>query len=111
MRLSEFIERKVDDIVDEWAEFAQTNIPPARELSPDALRDHAKVLLLHIADDLDTRQSGEEQHQKSRGRRPGNAPQVTKTARQDAKSRFSEGIYLNEMLVEFRAMRASVMRR
>lgn len=111
MNLSEFIERNVDAIVDEWAEFARTSLPPARGLSPEELRDHARLLLQHIADDIDRPQSDEDQHEKSRGNRPGNAPEVTETARQDADQRFRQGFSLNEMVAEYRALRASVVRR
>lgn len=57
MRLSEFIEREIDHMADEWAEYAWTSIPAARNLSPDQLRDHGRQPLLHIADDTDTLRS------------------------------------------------------
>jgi signal transduction histidine kinase len=111
VNLSEFIERNVDAIVGEWAQFAQQNLPPARDLSPDELCDHAKQLLMDIADDMDTFQSPEDQHLKSRGARPGNAPDVTRTARADAEQRFRQGFSLSDVVAEYRALRASVVRR
>lgn len=109
--LAGFIRRNVDEIVEEWAEFAQTNLPPARDLPPEDLRGAAKVLLRAIAQDMDSAQSGGEQHQKSRGNRPENAPKLTQMARRDADQRFRQGFSLNEMLAEYRALRASVLRR
>lgn len=108
---SEFIRSVLDDIVDEWAEFARTQIPEARDLSPEDLRDHAKLLLQSMADDMETPQTGGEQHEKSRGNRPGNAPRVTEAARKDADQRFRQGFSLNAMVAEYRALRASVIRR
>lgn len=109
--LAGFIRRTVDEIVDEWAEFAHANVPPARDLPPGDLRGAAKVLLQAVADDMDTSQSGGEQRDKSRGHRPENAPKLTYTARRDADQRFRQGFSLNEMLAEYRALRASVLRR
>lgn len=111
MTLSEFIEREVDRIVDEWAEFAQTRLPAARELSARALRNDARELLLHIADEMEGEQSGEEQRLTARGQRPDHAPQITATAQQHALSRFNEGFSVNELVAEYRALRASVVRR
>lgn len=111
MTLSDFIEREIEAIVDEWSAFAKTSLPPARELSPEELRDHAELLLRHAASDMRTPQSGGEQHEKSRGNRPGNAPELTRMARADAEQRFRQGFSLNEMLAEYRALRASVVRR
>ena len=111
MRLSEFIRQELDPIVAEWSEFAKTCIPPARDLSLEDLSDHAKALLQHVADDMEQPQSGQEQHDKSRGNRPENAPRVTEMARKDAEQRFRQGFSLNEMFSEHRALRATVIRR
>lgn len=46
MTLSQFISQEIDAIVEEWAEFARENLPPARALAPQELRDHARKLLL-----------------------------------------------------------------
>lgn len=111
MKLTEFVERNVDAIVDERAEFAQANLRPARDLPAGDLRDHAKHLLLRIADDMDTPQKAQDQHEKSRGGRPGNSPDVTSTARADAEQRLRNGFSLNDLVAEYRALRASVVRR
>ncbi|AKJ29260.1 sensor histidine kinase [Caldimonas brevitalea] len=111
MSLSDLIQSHVDAIVDEWAEFAKTNLPTARELAPEELRDHAKLLLQHVASDIRAPQSDSEQHEKSRGNRPSNAPELTATARADAEQRFRQGFTLKEVVAEYRALRASVVRR
>lgn len=111
MRLSDFIERNIDAIVDEWAEFAQSCLPPAKDLSDEALRDHAKWLLQHMAVDIEQPQSGEQKHKKSRGNQPENAPDLTVAAKADAEQRLRQGFSLAEVLAEYRALRASVTRR
>lgn len=111
MTLSQFISQEIDAIVEEWAEFARENLPPARTLAPQELRDHARKLLLHVAEDMDSPQNSHDRHEKSRGNRPGNAPGITDTARQDAQQRFEQGFALNEVVAEYRALRASVVRR
>ncbi|HYF58588.1 MAG TPA: sensor histidine kinase [Burkholderiaceae bacterium] len=110
MTLSEFIERELDRIVDEWAEFARTRIAAARGLSPEALRDGARALLLDVADDIESPQTGRAQREKSRGDRPDNAAPVTGKARGHASDRLAQGFTLDELVAEYRALRASVVR-
>jgi hypothetical protein len=109
--LPEFIEREIDHLVSEWVRFAAAELPSARRLSPDALRDGARALLLDIADDMDTPQSGGESRDKSRGLRPRNSPEVTRRAHEHARHRYDSGFALTELVSEFRALRASVVRR
>lgn len=111
MTLAELIEQDVDDVVSEWEQFARTSIPPARDLSPEELRDHARLLLLAVAADLQTVQGGADQHDKSRGELPENSPRITETAHQHARNRFDQQFTLDQMLSEVRALRASVLRR
>ena len=111
MTLAELIRREVDDIVREWEQFARTSIPPAEHLSPTELRDHARLLLLAVATDLQTPQDDADKHDKSRGDLPNNSPEITKTAHVHAQHRFEQRFTLDQMLSEIRALRASVLRR
>ena len=111
MKLAELIARDVDDIVAEWEQFARTAIPPAVDLSPEELRDHARVLLLAVATDLRKAQDEADQHDKSRGDLPNNSPEITQTAQLHAQHRFVQRFTLDQMLSEIRALRASVLRR
>ena len=111
MTLAQLIQREIDNIVGEWEQFARTSIPPAQDLSPEELRDHARLLLLAVAADLQTAQDSEDQHDKSRGNLPGNSPQITEMARAHAQHRFEQRFTLDQMLSEIRALRASVLRR
>lgn len=110
MSLAAFIRNEIDSIVESWEEFARSRLPSARGLSSQALQDHAKILLFSIADDIESEQADAEQQAKSRGERPGNAPAITSSARDHAHHRFEEGFTLDEMVAEYRALRASVQR-
>lgn len=52
MLISEFIRNQVEEIVDEWVEFARARLSPAHGFTREELADHAKVLLLAIAADV-----------------------------------------------------------
>ncbi|WP_035970864.1 sensor histidine kinase [Caballeronia grimmiae] len=102
---------EVDAIVDEFAEFARSHLRSASRLSEHELRDTAAELLNHIAEDMDARQSELERSSKSRGDSPLNAPSLVGDAQSHAQGRLAESFSLNEMVSEYRALRASVMRR
>lgn len=111
MKLHEVIERDIDAIVQEWVEFAKTRLPAAEASSPQALADHARVLLRSFAADLKQTQEHADRHQKSRGNLPQNSPTITRIAREHATDRFVQGFTLDQVVAEFRALRASVIRR
>jgi signal transduction histidine kinase len=111
MNISDFIENEVGSIVEEWVQFARTRVPASQALTREELADHAKVLLLALAADIRNVQGAQEKHDKSRGNVPGNAPPVTRAARDHAMQRFDQGFSLNHLVSEFRALRASVIRR
>lgn len=111
MYIGEFIQQQVGPIVEEWVQFARTRLPPAHGFTREELADHAKVLLLAIAEDVGHRQGAEATHEKSLGNKPGNAPDVTRVARGHASQRFEQGFSFDDLVSEFRALRASVIRR
>lgn len=111
MKIGEFIKHHVTSIVDEWVEFAQTRLPSAHGFTREELADHAKVLLVAIADDVGRSQGAQATHEKSLGHKPGNAPEITRIAHDHAAQRFEQGFSLDHLVSEFRALRASVIRR
>ncbi len=111
MNLAEYIQQEINPLVEEWEAFARTSIPPARMLSVEELSDHARVLLLAVVADMQGAQAKQAKHDKSRGDLPNNSPKVTETAHGHAQHRFDQGFSLNEMVSEYRALRASVLRR
>lgn len=108
--MSEFIHDHIEPILIEWEKFAGTLLPAAKGLGPEALRDSAREILVTICEEMSTRQSDAEQAEKSRGNRPGHAPDVTNSAKEHAKDRLDAGFSLDQLVAEYRALRASVIR-
>lgn len=110
MRLADFIDAHVPEILEEWEAFAATRLPAASGMSALELRDHAPQILQAIATDLRASQTAEEQSAKSQGRAPvvANAPQTAAQVHGIARAR--SGFDINQMVSEYRALRATVLR-
>jgi len=109
MTLSQFIAENIDAIVAEWQSFAMTMEPAALTMSAQALRDHAKPILLAIAKDLASEQTVLEQSEKSKGLAPVPWGRETAAATHGALRQVS-GFDVNQLGAEYRALRASVIR-
>ena len=110
MRLADFIEQNTRSILEEWVEFAAANSVPGRLMDLDALRDDALGMLKTIVADLRTPQTGAEQKAKSRGKAD-SAPGAPDTAAEiHGSERAQTGFTIAEMVSEYRALRASVIR-
>lgn len=106
MRLADFIRSEIEPILQGWEEFAKT-ILHAGHMDRTGLRDHARDMLLEIADDLDGPQSELEQAAKSKGCGPkGGAESWAEVHGGD---RQTSGFSVMETVSEFRALRASVV--
>ena len=110
MRLSDFIVQNIEAILSEWEAFAATLLPAATDLSPAALRDHAQEILEAIAKDLTTSQTREAQASKSKGRLPMAEDAPDTAAQTHAVLRARSGFDINQLVAEYRALRASVLR-
>jgi signal transduction histidine kinase len=110
MRLAEFISNNTESILTEWEAFATTLLPAATHLTPLALRDHAPQILEAIVKDITTAQTREQQAEKSRGRAPKawGAPETA--AQTHAVLRAKIGFDIEQLVAEYRALRASVLR-
>ncbi|MCM5682797.1 sensor histidine kinase [Schlegelella sp. S2-27] len=110
MRLADFIDANTQAILAEWDVFASSLLPAAAEMDAATLRDHAEQILHAVAKDLRTSQTRREQSEKSKGRasaRPG----ATETAAQThAVLRAGGGFTIRQLVAEYRALRASVLR-
>ena len=106
--LSAFIQSSHAEIIAEFSAFARMLMPPNSPMTEDELRDHCKDLLTGIAEDLTTEQSPHEQFDKSRGH--GGAHMMRESGRLHADGRLGHGFTLGQVLAEFRALRASVLR-
>ena len=110
MRLADFISQHTETILAEWEAFATTLLPAAAGMTPLALRDHAQQILEAVAADLSTAQTRQEQADKSQGKavRPAGAPETA--AETHAVLRAKSGFSINQLVAEYRALRASVLR-
>ena len=98
----------MDEIIGEFSAFARTLMPANSPMTEEEMRDHCKDLLIAIAEDLDQEQTSDEQSEKSRGR--GRAHRMRESARLHADGRVGHGFTPGQVLAEFRALRASVLR-
>jgi hypothetical protein len=108
LELSEFIDKERLTIVAEWESFARTLLPAADGLNTLALRDHADEILTAIIRDMKSRQTKTEQAEKSKGR--GQAHHLGEMGGIHATLRIEIGFRLGQMVAEYRALRASVLR-
>ena len=110
MRLADFILANREPILAEWEAFARTCKPASDTMNIEALRDHANEMLTVIAADLATAQSRSEQAEKSKGQAQGaDATQLT-AAEEHGVGRAGSGFTVEQMVAEYRALRASVIR-
>ncbi len=101
LQLSGFIHQNMDAIVAQWEAFAQTLLPAAANMTPLALRAHAKPILQAVANDIGSRQAGAQQPDGSSGETAATAHGALRHLR---------GFNLLQLGAEYRALRASVTR-
>jgi signal transduction histidine kinase len=107
MRLSEFILSNLEAILIEWEKFAKT-ILPKEVLDKLALRDEAEHILKTIAEEMETPQTASEQIDKSQGR--GRRQEADTAAERHAGDRLRLGFNQVQLIAEYRALRATVIR-
>src|SRR3954467_5493443 len=107
-RLPMFIREQTEQILSEWETFART-LETDTPMDIAALRDHAKEMLGVVADDLDVPQTMGEQSDKSQGKRDAQLDGRQTAAQQHGAGRALSGFTVEQMVSEFRALRASVL--
>ena len=110
MRLADFIVNRMEAILAEWEAFATTLLPGAGSMTSLALRDHAQSILEAVAKDLTTPQTREAQSEKSKGRVPEVLGAEETAAKTHGLLRATSGFDINQLVAEYRALRASVLR-
>jgi signal transduction histidine kinase len=109
MTLAEFIAANTQEILDEWVKFART-LSSANGLDLEALRDHAQTMLLAVAAQMQTDQTDAQQQSKGRGHVHGDSPDGETAAEAHGDQRYGHGFSLEELVSEYRALRATVIR-
>jgi len=110
MRLAEFILTNTEAILVEWEAFATTLLPAAAGMTSLALRDHAQQILEAVATDIVTSQTRKTQKEKSKGWAPAVQGAPETAAQTHAVLRARSGFDINQLVAEYRALRASVLR-
>ena len=108
MGLADFIRGNQSAIVAEWEAFAATQLPAAGGMTRAALRDHATEILTALATDMDEPQGGHEQAEKSKGRGARHALKAVGGIH--AALRLQNGFDICQLIAEYRALRASILR-
>ncbi|WP_347881601.1 histidine kinase dimerization/phospho-acceptor domain-containing protein [Pseudomonas sp. GD03858] len=108
MRLSDFITQNIELILQAWEDFARTVKTPMPDLDAAGLRNHAEAMLRTVALDMASSQTAREQFEKSRGMQATSS--IETAAQAHAVTRLSAGFTLDQVVAEYRALRASVLR-
>ena len=111
MRLAEFILANLEPILVQWEEFARGTLAGSA-MESLALRDHAEHILRAAARDMGTAQTAAQQSAKSVGRGEAGiaSDRLDTSSDQHALARVESGFDLMEVVSEYRALRASVIR-
>jgi len=111
MRLADFILSNVEPILGEWEIFARS-IGAGNHLDQASLRDHGEQILKATARDMVTSQTAVERTKKSKGDgQTGHSSEALDGASdKHAIDRLGLGFDLIEVMSEYRALRASVLR-
>jgi signal transduction histidine kinase len=109
MTLANFIVANIDAILRDWVEFAGT-LSSGKGLELEALRNHARKMLLAVAAEMVTTQTDQQQQAKSRGEAPVLPEHSDTAAETHGDQRYFQGFRLEELIAEFRALRATVIR-
>jgi len=109
MKLSRFIISHMEEILVEWEAFAKILQPSSGSMSTEALRDHGRQILEQIAIEVDVDESAKQKDEKSKGEAT-HAPKGDSAAGEHGTERQETGFTLRQLISEYRAMRASVLK-
>jgi len=108
MHLADFIRENRARIVVEWEAFAKSLIPASENMNSLSLRDHIEEILSFVIQDIESDQTGFEQIEKSRGEKTKKSEHTA--AQTHAALRLAGGFDISQMISEYRALRASVIK-
>lgn len=111
MRLADFIRSDMENILADWEAFAAAQLPSTASMGALELRDHAEAILKAVAKDIAQPQTPDEQAAKSKGQTPKLSGAAETAAQTHGLLRSRSGFDVNQMIAEYRALRASVLRR
>lgn len=109
MRLARYIRSHLPLIVEEWVDFARTLRPFDSGTDRATLKDAVVAMLRVIANDVETPETPLQQIERSRGRVDAGA-ETPSPAWEHGLERLESGLDINQVVAEFRALRAVVFR-
>lgn len=112
MYLADFILKNIEAILVEWEGFAGS-LSPGTHMTRLALRDDAEGILLATARDMQISQSAAQQASKSKGQGGADSKesdQLDHASKRHGAERMGSGFDIIEVVSEYRALRASVLR-
>ena len=109
MRLADFIEENAVAIVDGAETFAATQASGTVHMDSESLRDHIAEILAAVVLDLRTAQNSSQQQAKSEGT-GGVVNDAKSAASAHGRLRAKHGFNIDQMVAEYRALRAAVLR-
>src|SRR4051812_18185015 len=110
MRLSSFINANLDAILLDWVAFARNQMPAAADMDEVALLDHGRLILQEISADMRRPQDDDERQAKSEGQSDAAPALRSVPSRSHARQRERQGFEVEQMVAEYRALRATVLR-
>lgn len=110
MRLSVFITSNLDSILRDWVAFAGKQLPAARDMDHVALLDHGRTILEEIVVNMDRVEGEAERKTKSEGTSLEASTSANVPSRSHARQRERQGFEIGQMVAEYRALRATVLR-
>lgn len=111
MSMADFIEDNEQAILADWQRFAGSLLPAAEGLTGQQLRNLAQQILSSVVADMRTGQTEKARGEKSRGDLQGDRSSLGRTAKGHAAERLTAGFTLNQLVAEYRALRASIIKR
>ncbi|MBC7701141.1 MAG: HAMP domain-containing histidine kinase [Massilia sp.] len=100
----------MDLILVDWVAFARNQVPAAADMDEAALLDHGKLILQKIAADMRRPEGEAERQAKSEGNSLHASTSSSVPSRSHARQRERQGFDVEELVSEYRALRATILR-
>lgn len=110
MRLYTFISSNLDALLVDWVTFARELQPSTGHIDEAGLLDHGRGILTGIASDMQKPQNAHERQDKSEGNSSSASDSPHVPSRSHARQRKQQGFDIEELIAEYRALRATVLR-
>ncbi|AOG23807.1 sensor histidine kinase [Acidovorax sp. RAC01] len=110
MRLATFIASHHESILHAWVAFARNQLPAARNLDAMGLEDHGTKILEEIVRNMGVTEDEREVKAKSEGNSLLASTSARVPSRSHARQRERQGFEVGQMVAEYRALRATVLR-